>query len=380
MISRLAAVLLLVCSVRAAEAAQESSELNNRLRLVEAERLHGSLTAAELMLADVQAEIERKVGECLLLAIALKEHALLRDDEGRPEEAIPLYERSLAMFRALPGVNPVVIGVLLANLAGARADIGNPEAALSLSTQAMSLVPATLPESAIAIYSHGHALHGLGRSMEALKDLRKALEIWLAAAEPDYSQIALVKEEIGACEADLGYGNRAEASLREALSIRAKVSGPESLKVGATLNNLGVILARAQRFSEGQELLSRAGLIFERFRDSELRRLAGVLANLGAVYFEERLYSKAEVTYRRQLSIEERIFGLSDIRLSATLEMLGEILYRESAYSEAGQTYGRGLALQVAALGVYDPTTQAAEKRYRVLMKKVKAEAAEAGK
>jgi hypothetical protein len=47
-------------------------------------------------------------------------------------------------------------------------------------------------------------------------------------------------------------------------------------------------------------------------------------------------------------------------------------LYRERAYNEAGRIYGRSLAIQQAAFGSQDPKTQAAAKRYNVLVKKMK--------
>src|ERR1700735_3469934 len=134
MIRRVTAVPFLVCWWCSAQAAQDSEELNRRLYLVEAERSHGRLAAAESMLANVQADIERTEGSGIRLAVALKEHGLLRDDAGRPEEAIPFYERALALVRAHPAASPVTVGLLLANLASSHADRGDSDLALSLST------------------------------------------------------------------------------------------------------------------------------------------------------------------------------------------------------------------------------------------------------
>jgi tetratricopeptide (TPR) repeat protein len=100
MILRITAVLFLVCYLCAAQATQDALDLDHRLRLVEAERSHGRLATAESMLADVQADIERTQGSSFQLTVALRERGLLRDDAGRPEEAIPFYERALALARA----------------------------------------------------------------------------------------------------------------------------------------------------------------------------------------------------------------------------------------------------------------------------------------
>ena len=382
MIRRITAVPFLVCWWCSAQAAQDSEELDRRLHLVEAERSHGRLAEAEAMLAKLQAEIERTEGSGFRLAVALKEHGLLRDDAGRPEEAIPFYERALALVRALPDASPVTVGLLLANLASSHADRGDSGVALLLSTEAMTLLRASVdrtdPDFAVTLYAHGIALHSLGRNTEALRDLREALDIWRHAAKQDYAQLALINDAIAACFADLGYSSQAEASAREALAIRAKILEPNSLGVAASLNNLGVMLAREQRFSEGRQTLERAALIFEQFGESEQQRLTAVLANLGNLLYTQartsaQLYAKAEEVYRRELAIEERMLGLSDVRVAATLEMLGEVLYRERAYNEAGRIYGRGLAIQQAAFGSADPKTQTAAKRYSALAKKMTA-------
>ena len=381
MIRLVTGVPLLVCWWCAAEAAQDSEQLDRRLSLVEAQRAQGRLAAAESMLAGLQAEIGERQPPGYFAIWALREHGLLRDDEGKPDEAIPFYERALAMLRAQPAPGPVTIGLLLASLASSHADCGDSALGLSYSTEAMTVLRtaagSTSPDFAVALYAHAVALRSLHRNTEALRDLREALDIWHHSTKPDDPQLALVHEAIGTSQAELGYLNQAEASEREALAIRTRILEPDSVGIAATLNNLGVILSRAQRFSEARQSLERAVQIFAQSGESEQQRLAAALGNLGRIYFNQArmsapLYAKAEEAYRRQLAIEEGLFGSSDVRIAATLEMLGEVLYQERAFTEAGRTYGRGLAIQQAAFGPADPKTQAAAKRYNFLVKKMK--------
>jgi len=384
MILRIVAILFLVCGWCGAQATQGFEELDRRLLLVDVGRLHGDLAAAERMLTEVQAAIERTEGSGLRLAMALRELGLLRDDEARPEEAIAFYERSLAMVRANPGAGSVTTSLLLADLAASHADCGDGDLALSLSAEALTLLQGarerTNPAYAAALYAHAVALHRLGRNAEALPELREALELLRQAADSDPGQVALAKEAMADCFSDLGYYNLAEAAVREALAIRANSGAPDSLGVGTALNNLGVILAREQRWSDGQQALEKAATIFERLGNNEERRMATVLGNLGALYYNQAnisapFYAKAAATYRRKLALEEHMYGPADVRISPTLEMLGEILYRERVYNEAGRLYSRGLAIQTSAFGATDPKTRAAAKRYNILAKKMKAEA-----
>jgi tetratricopeptide (TPR) repeat protein len=356
----------------------QQMQFNRRLNMVDAERSKDHLAAAESMLDAVQADMERTHGTALLLAEALRERALIRDDEGRSREAIPLYERAVAIFRSHPQMSgPPFLGLTLANLASAYADCGDFERALTLTSEAMTSLRAGDPEFAVALYARGTALHGLDRHQEALRDLREALSIWEAAAHPDRAQMALLKDSVAACLRDLGFSTKAEAAELESLALRTQVFGPDSLGVAESLNNLGVMMARDKRYTESEQSFEKAELILERIGEPGFHHLISVLQNLGSIYLqdaprESQLYAKAERVFRRKLAIEEQLFGAGDIRLSATLEMLGEALYGERAYNDAGQTYGRGVALQVAAFGPSDPRTQAALKRQTVLAKKMR--------
>ncbi len=380
MIRRISAGPFLVCWWCAAQATQDSGELDRRLHTAEVERTRGHLPAAESIMVDLEAELERTKGSDFLLAAALREHGMLRDDAGRSTEAISFYERALGLVRAQPDVSPLSVGLLLADLANSHADHGDSGAALALSTEAMNLLrpteDAAYPAFAAALYAHGFALHRVGRNTEALPDLRKALNLWQRSNKPDYAQMALIKESMAACFAELGYSNQAETFERDGLGIRLKNLEPNPLSIAADLNNLGVILVRAQRFTEALQSFEKAVSTLEQSGESERNRLADVLGNLGRLYYEQarntaHFYAKAEDAYRRKLAIEEKIFGASDLRVAATLETLGEILYSERAYDEAGGIYSRGVEIQQAALGSANPATQAAVKRYKTFVKKM---------
>ncbi len=262
MIRRISAGPFLVCWWCAAQATQDSGELDRRLHTAEVERTRGHLPAAESIMVDLEAELERTKGSEFLLAAALREHGMLRDDAGRPNEAISFYERALGLVRAQPDATPVSVGLLLSDLASSHADRGDSGVALALSTEAMNLLrpteEATYPAFAVALYAHGFALHRVGRNTEALPDLRKALNLWQRSNKPDYAQMALIKESMAACFAELGYSNQAETFERDGLAIRLKKYEPNPLSVAADPNNLGVILVRAQRFTEALQSFEKA--------------------------------------------------------------------------------------------------------------------------
>jgi len=374
------AISAMVLACAAQEAARDVHEFAERIRQVEAERARGNLAAAESILADVEKTIERHAGASTWRASILEMRGLLRDDEGLPAEAIPFYERALTILRAQQSPDIRVLGLTLANVASARADCGNAALGLSLSEEAMTtLGAARRPDFATALYAHGIALHAMNRNNDALRDLREALAIWTAEAKPDFAQVALIQEAIATCLEDLGYVKKAEAAERDSLAIRSRYFGPSSLGYGTALNNLGVMLAREQRYSEAEELFQKSTATFAQLGESGAHQLPGVLGNLGKLYSLQaargsEYHSKAEKVYRRKLEIEQELFGASDVRVSSTLEALGEILYRQRSYNEAAALYRRGLTLQQASFGETDPRTEAAEKRYRILAKKITGE------
>ncbi len=180
MILRIAAVPFLVCWWCAAQAAPDSGELEHRLRAVEAERSHGRLETAESMLADVQAQIERMPGSGFLLAVALRVARAVarrcgpvgrgdRLSTNRGVGAAAGAARHHVLWRwawCFPNLH-----------ASAYADRGDSGLALSLSTEGMAMLQASVeqtdPDFAVALYAQGVALHSLGRNSEALRDQRK---------------------------------------------------------------------------------------------------------------------------------------------------------------------------------------------------------------
>jgi tetratricopeptide (TPR) repeat protein len=353
--------------------------LNCRMDLAELERARGRYAAAEAALAGLQALMENTAGAgSALFASVLRERAVALDDAGREADAIPLYERALAILKLQPEGRESKIGLLLANLAASHIAHGDHAAALQLSADAMNImerhVGRSHPDFALALYARGAALHAAGDNVQALRELREALETDRQALGPEHSRVALDLEGLAACYNGLNYLNQAEAAERNALAIREKIFGPLAIPTGGTLSNLGVILAREERFSDAQSALERALEIFDALGETERRGIA-VLGNLAGLHALQARYSaayfpKAEALYRRELEIEERQFGPRDIHVSLTLESLGDLLSRQRRYHEAGQLYGRAVAIQKMVLGPKHPDTMAATKRYASLVSK----------
>eukprot|EP00741_Cyanophora_paradoxa_P010934 tig00020553_g10571.t1 len=214
--------------------------------LAAVERATGDYDAAER--ARVLALRRAALGEGhALYGAALQELAVLRDAQGRPDEALELLERAVRVSEAGLGADHLEHATALQNLAmmlRQRGDFARAEPLLraALAAREAALGPA---------HPHAHALDHLaavagetGRRDEAAALYARALGI-LEAAFPEGSlDLSVVLSNAALLSLRRGDFEAAEAGLRRSLEMAEALLGPESPDVATALSNLGQALAR----------------------------------------------------------------------------------------------------------------------------------------
>ncbi|HEV7229331.1 tetratricopeptide repeat protein [Brevundimonas sp.] len=191
-----------------------------RVLLAEALARNGRLDAAWEMQGQAIAALER-AGDATDLAAALSAHADLALTLGRPDEALVVAERALALRKAaLPPDHPDVAGSLTV-LADVHLAAGRPDRALPLLEEALALT-------------------------------RRALG-------PDHVNALRILSLLGLTQGELGRGDRALAHLADAAALADRTLPPGHLGRLATTADHGAALAAARRPLDALPLLRRAG-------------------------------------------------------------------------------------------------------------------------
>lgn len=168
--------------------------------------------------------LEREVG------IVENDLAQLMLDIGRPNEAVPYAERTVASARRLQ-LPATSLGARLDTLGGALHLSGQLDAADRTYREAIAQLQSALPRSAInhatALNNHGLVLRDLGRSAEALARFEEAIAARQAALGADDPSLAGPLANAASMQAQIGRIDEAKATIDQALKFVELAYAPD---------------------------------------------------------------------------------------------------------------------------------------------------------
>jgi CHAT domain-containing protein len=251
------------------------------------------------------------------VAQSLHHLARLHQDQGRYDQAEPLYIRALAIREAVLGGDPLSVARSLTSLAGLYKAQGLYVRAEPLYARALALREAALgghhPSVAQALSHLASLFKAAGRHVEA---------------EPLYVR---------------------------ALAIREAALGGNHPDVAISLNNLAVFYVEQELYDQAEPLYVRALAIREAALGRNHPTVAESLNSLASLYLAWGHYSEAEPLYARALAIREVALGRRHPTVAASLNSLAVLYQAQGRYSEAEPLHVRALAIREAALGGKHP-------------------------
>ncbi|WP_073602024.1 tetratricopeptide repeat protein, partial [Vibrio aerogenes] len=213
---------------------------------------------------------------------------------GLYPEALPLFQRALAICEASLGESHPDVATSLNNLAGLYKSQGQYPKALPLYERALAIREASLGESHPDVAGSLNNLAGLyqsqGQYPEALPLFQRALAI---------------------CEASLGE------------------SHPD---VATSLNNLALLYDSQGQYPKALPLYERALAIYEASLGESHPSVATSLNNLALLYDSQGQYPKALPLYERALAIREASLGESHPSVATSLNNLAGLYKSQGQY------------------------------------------------
>ncbi len=160
------------------------------------------------------------------------------------------------------GENHPLIPPLYNNLAAIVSALGREDEALTLYESSLAAVRRILgeehPDVANALCSVGQAHINAGRGKEAEPLYQRALEIRRKALPEGHPSFAVVLTGLGRAKVMNGRASEGEPILREALMIREKTARPNDYTIGLTAYALGLCLFDLDKKDEAEALFLRA--------------------------------------------------------------------------------------------------------------------------
>ncbi|WP_198318691.1 FxSxx-COOH system tetratricopeptide repeat protein [Pseudofrankia inefficax] len=274
-------------------------------------------------------------------------------EHGRPTEALPLYNQSLAITETIHGRDNPRAAPILLHLASALRVLGRYREALPLNQRAVTLTETTFgtedPRTGEARNNLAVTLGNLGRFDEALSSYEKALSIAEATYGPDDFRVSIVLGNMAGAFYHLKRTDQALPLIRRAAAITESCRGPDHPQVAVALNMLAMTLTHRRHHGEVIELLQRVLAINEAAYGPGHPEVAANVNNLALTLRYSGRAAEALPLFDRALAISEATFGPNHPEVARTQHN------RALALADLGQT-AEALALVRHALTIAEAT------------------------
>ncbi len=274
---------------------------------------------------------------------------------GLYDRAVPLYEKSLDLWRLGFGAGSKEVAAGLHNLGMLELDQGKIDAAAGTLRSALATRRRTLGEDDPAT---ARSMTYLGLALFRKADYKQAQPLFegaagrLRKAHPG-GHIDLADSLTGLAMLHYGKGEyaRAEPLLKEALGMQRRLLGEEHPQVAETMNNLGSVISRLGRDAEAEPLQRDALALLRKIRGPDHPRVATLLNNLGLMLYARGDTGGAEPLLRESLQIRRARLAALHPDLAQSLSNLGLLLHNTGRLAESEQLYQEALAIRRKTLG-----------------------------
>jgi CHAT domain-containing protein/tetratricopeptide (TPR) repeat protein len=281
--------------------------------------------------------------------------------QGRYQQAQPLFEKVLLVYRKILGDDHVVTAIAYNNLAVNLDALGKHVEAEARFRKALAIRRKALgeeqPLTASSYTNLARNLHVQGKLVEAEKGFRKALSIMCQVLGEEHPDTAYGYNILGFnLHAQDKYA-QAEESFRKALAIILKVFGAENPITASSYNNLANTLHKQGKYAEAEKLNREALAIRRKVLGEEHPLTASSYNNVASSLHAQGKYADAETYYRKSLAINRKARGEEHPETAIGYNNLASNLSAQGRFTEAEEGFRKALTINRKVLGEEHPAT-----------------------
>ena len=305
------------------------SELGTAMQLIAGQVFDRHEYDAAFAMYRTTCEVAVEVRDKLLHAKCAYNMGLSEARRLHPDDAMELYQQSLALYEKLPMMGDLVgplnsIAILLSNRGELLQAVKYYERALDAAAESGNEVLLAQTNNNL-----GNVLHRLGRYRDAVRRQQTALEITRRLGME--RQAALVMNSLGSTYYDQHELDLALSYNEQSLAIREKRKDP--VEMASSMLNVGVVhLAMGDRekalgnFERVLQLTTLPELTATRIR---------ALYNIGNLYSRDKNYAAARPRLEAAIKLAESIGDMADI--NGCRIILGQMANEQGSYPVAEQ-------------------------------------------
>jgi tetratricopeptide (TPR) repeat protein len=270
-------------------------------------------------------------------AAALHHLGIIHQDQGRYDEAVEMYQKSLKIEEELG--NRSGIASTLHQLGNVQYDRGRYDEAVTMYKESLKISEELGDRRKIAytIGQMGRIHQEQGRYDEAIELFQQVKQ--LSEELRDKSSIAIALHNMGMIHQDQGRYDEAVTMYQESLKIKEELGNRSG--IASTLHQLGIIHHDQGRYDEAVTMYQESLKIEEELGNRS--GIASTLHQLGIIHQDRGRYDEAVTMYQESLKIKEELGNRSGIAIS--IGQMGWIFQAQGNYKEALRSYLNAFAI-----------------------------------
>ena len=280
-------------------------------------------------------------------------------NEGKYREAIPLAERSMAIFEKSVGPQHPAVASVAGLLARLYLSIGEDAKAEKLCKRALFIqekVASSQPQGIITTLELLSEVYIAKWELSAAEPLlQRALAINEKAFGSQNPGLGIILNDLGVLYVKMTRYEKGEECFQRALSVNEKALGPTHFEVTTNLQNLAELYCQLGFYAKAEPLIQRAIALREKQLGPDHPAVAGSLVILAGIYQSTGLYAKAQPLIQRAVAITESKLGPWHPVVANNLHNLGLSYYGIGDYAKAETFYLRALKIRERSLGPNHP-------------------------
>jgi tetratricopeptide (TPR) repeat protein len=278
----------------------------------------GRYAEADKAASDACARAEKRYAESNpIVAECLNTLGTVRHAEDRFSEAVPLFERAIALEERKAKPDEVTLGVRYCNLCRAWLRLGRLDDAEKAGKKSLASLEAR----------GGEENPDLPPTLDALGELARRRDRYAEA----------------------------EVYFKKALAIREKAPAPDRLDVAISLGQLGNLFVEQGDYSQAEAFYKKSLAIREKALERDHPDIARTLDSLGVAYYQSERYDLAEPCFSRAVAIREKRLPPGHPDLDASLNNLAYCLKAEGKTDESAKVFERCIEVRSRRLGPDHP-------------------------
>ena len=268
-------------------------------------------------------------------------------EQFNPRESLPLYERTLEIYKKALGPEHPSVALTLQNLGLAHFNLGDYETAERLQKKSLQMREKTLGTDHPLIASNLGNLAILYSTLgdpQAAAYYERAITLAETALGPEHESVAILLGNRAVTLKGSGDLPAARQDLERARGIFESAVGPDHVKVAWVLDALAELLIEFGDYATARSHLEKSRAICEGLPAVHFV-FPSILSSLGSLYSKTGEYALAQGSYERALSVTESLYSPDHPSVAGRLEELAEFHTARGDLELARKLFERSLEI-----------------------------------